>query len=152
LNSFTLIQKLRAGIDTPVEEFCIVISEEEIEEFKAYVKEVMLDPQVACIKIKKLLLLYVAAIQFIVMSFDMNSYLDSELVEACDMLARTLYIFYKDINTMLYAKKIESIWKTYVKLCETAKNVPTNSEYKIKASRERILSDLKVVSNRIQGI
>jgi hypothetical protein len=152
LNNFTAIQKLRAGIDIPEEEFCIVTSEEEIKEFKDYVKEIMLDPQIACIKIKRLLLLYVAAVQFIVMSFDMNSYLDSELVEACDMLAKTLYTFYKDINTLLYTKRIESIWKTYVKLCDTAKKVPTNSEYKIKASRERILSDLKVVSNRIQGI
>jgi hypothetical protein len=148
----TPVQKLRAGMDTPAEEFCVVISEEEIDEFKTYVKEITLDPQIACIKVKKLLLLYVATIQFIIMSFDTNKYLDSDLVDACDTLAKTLYIFYKDINTILYARQIESIWKTYVKLCKTAGKVPTSSTYKVEASRERLLNELRLVSKRIMGI
>lgn len=135
-----------------MEEFCIVVSDEEIEEFKTYVEEITLDPQAACVRVRKLLLLYIATIQFIVMSFDMDKYLDYELVEACDKLAKTLYLFYKDVNTLLYTKQIESIWKTYIKLCRTASKVPTSSAHKVEASRERILSDLRHVSKRIKGI
>lgn len=150
--ALTPIQKLRADYDAPEDEFCVIVSDSEIDEFKEYIKELIYDPQVACVKVKRLLLLYVAIVNYIVISFDVHRYMDIEMIKSCDELAKVLYTFYKDVNTMLYTKKIESLWKAYIKLCEAAKKVPESSNHKIESSRDRILADLESVMRRIKGI
>ena len=100
---------------------------------------------------KKILLLYVSVVQFVIMSFDPDQYLDEDLVAACDALAKTLYTFYNDINTILYTKQIKHCWKTYSRLNDIALSVPKCSEHKVVASRHKLLHELSQVSRKIKG-
>ena len=142
--------KLRQPHETDAGEFYILTSETEILEFKDYIHSIIYDPSVIHTKVKNLLLMYIACIQFVVLSFESHQYLDDDLVSSCDSLAKTVYIFYNDLSTLLYTKRIEFLWKTYVKLCNTAKHIPTSSSYKVTASRGRILKELNTVSKRIR--
>src|ERR1035437_9097204 len=102
----------------------VFTTENDILDFKKYIKELIEEPQQICNKTQKVLLLYIASIQFVVLSFDVNQYLDEDLIISCNILAKKLYSFYKDINTLLYTKKIEHLWKEYVKINNIAGEVP----------------------------
>lgn len=136
----------------PASRFCYVLSNRDIEELKAYVKDITFDPGRARHQVQQLLLLYIASITFIVMSFDENDYLDEDLITSCDNLAKSLYSFYKDVNTLLWTKQIEIHCKSYNKLQEVAKKVPSKSSKIEIMSRNKILYELRKISNRISGI
>jgi hypothetical protein len=152
LTQLSPVQKLRQNLDAPVEEFCVILDGETIKELADYAEELSETPEEATCKITKILLLYIASIQYIVLSFDDNDYLDQKLIENVDALAKVLYFTYRDICTILITKQIEYLWKTYLKLNETAKKVPTSSTHKIEVTRDRILLDLRVISKRVKGI
>ena len=147
------IQKLRRNQDAPLDDFSILVSAEEIQEFKDYIKELLLEngQDTALLKAKKLLLLYAAAISFVVMSFDPDEYLDIELLEVCDELAKLLYTQYRELYAILIIKQIEGLWKSYVKLRGIAEKIPVNSVYKVHSSRDRILKGLALVRLRIKN-
>jgi len=145
------IQALKNNDNANLEEFCVILSSDEIQEFKEYVKELIFNPAEVGTKTQKILLFYAAAVQFVILSFDPDQYLDEELVKSCDALAKTLYTFYNDINTILYTKQIKHCWKTYLKLNEIAEKVPTSSTHKVSTSRDRLLKDLNFVGKKIKG-
>jgi hypothetical protein len=145
------IQKLKAAQDAPLEQFCILVSTEEIEELSEYVKEVTYDPGAIRDRIKKLLLLYIAAIRYIILSFEPED-VPEGLLEHCDALAKTLYIFYKDINIILITKEIKACWKTYNKLNAMALKVSEKSNRRVDQNRDRLLIDLKQLSNRVKSL
>ena len=92
-----------------------------------------------------------AAIQFVVLSFDEEQYLTEDLVKNCNALAKSLFVFYHDLNTILYTKQIEHLWKLYIKLTETVKRIPLSSSGKTRANRARVLLELHRVGSRIKG-
>jgi hypothetical protein len=130
----------------------VFTTENDILDFKKYIKELIEEPQQICNKTQKVLLLYIASIQFVVLSFDVNQYLDEDLIISCNVLAKKLYSFYKDINTLLYTKKIEHLWKEYVKINNIAGEVSTKASHRISMSRDKILADLHYISVRIKTI
>ncbi len=123
-----------------------------IDQFKQYVKTLVdsRNLEEAEIYSRYILLLYIAILQFVVISFDPFQFLDAELVKYCDILAKELYKNYKDINMLLYTKQIGYWWKTYLKLSEIARKIPVSSQHKVTASRDTILFALKDVSSRIK--
>lgn len=152
-NKNSPVQKLKANQDTPIEQFCIVVSETEIEELIDYVDDVAYDPSATYSKIKKVLLLYVAAVRFMILSFETDETLyNSELINKYENLAKSLYMFYKDLNIILITKEISSAWKAYVKLADMGLRAHENSQRKISSSRDRILLSLKQTSDRIKSL
>ena len=147
----TPVQKLKSEKDSHLDEFCIILTIKDLEELNLYVKELIYNPQVAGTQIQKLLLLYVAAVKFVVLSFDDQLHLNNELVKNCNDLAKTLFMFYKDLNTILYAKQVEQLWKIYTKLTETAKKIPSSSASKVRADRNRVLIELHYLGERVKG-
>ena len=145
------IQKLKSNDPSTLEEFCVIMDEKEIQEFKDYIKGLVFNPAEVGTRAQKILLLYAAAVQFVILSFDPDLYLDEDLIKSCDDLAKTLYAFYNDINTILYTKQIKHCWKTYLKLNDIAGKVPISSAHKVDTGRERLLKDLHIVGKRIKG-
>lgn len=148
----TPVQKLKSEKSSHLDEFCVILTIKDLEDLNIYVKELIYNPQIAGMHIQKLLLLYVAAVKFVVLSFDDHLYLDGELVKNCNDLAKTLFMFYKDLNTILYAKQIEQLWKIYARLTETAKKIPVTSASKVRADRNRVLIELHYLGERLKGV
>jgi hypothetical protein len=147
------LKLLHSGIaHIPISRFCYVLSNKDIDELKTYVKEITFDPGKAKYQVQHLLLLYIASITYIVMSFDENDYLDDDLIISCDNLAKALYSFYKDVNTLLWTRQIEIQCKSYNKLQQVAKKVPSKTSKIETMSRNKILYELRKISNRISGI
>jgi hypothetical protein len=146
------IQKLKAAQDTPLEQFSILVSAGEIEELTTYTKEIIYDPAKIRGQIKKLLLLHVAAIRFIILAFEDEDYLGEELVINCEKLAKTLYLFYKDINILLISREMAFLWKHYMKLADLIPRVPEESSRKVDSSRDRLLSRLQIIEVRVKAL
>lgn len=149
----SLVYKLKNNVNSSLDEYCVITGVNDMIELKSYIKEIVEDPtELGSLQAQKILLMYIAVIQFVIISFDPDQYLDRELVNGCDELARKLYQLYKDMNTLLYIRQIEHLWKTYVKLCIIAKKVPSESSHKITRSRNRLLHDIRIVHNRVKCI
>ena len=151
-DSHNPIKILRDSQNVPLEHFSVLVSLNEIDELKEYVKEVVHDPSIIRNKSKKLLLLYIAAIRFLVLSLEELNEEDITLLDDCDNLAKTLYIFYSDIKVMLIAKEIKNQWKSYLKLRRQAKLIPEYSMRKIESGCDRILFSLAQLNTRIKTI
>ena len=147
------VQKLRLAQDAPIEQFCVLTSVEEIDELREYVKEIAYDPTSIKDRIKKLLLLYVAAVRFMVLSFDNDEYpKDIGLLVHCDNLAKTLYTIYKEVDIILITREIEASWKCYLKLIEMSGKLSDSSFRKLEAKRDRILFRLSQICHRIKTL
>lgn len=146
----TPTQKLKA-LDYPLlEDEVVFVSKDELEEFKAYIKELISMPDIAYPKAQKILVLYIEAIQYIIKSFDTAPKLDEDLVSYCDKLSKTLYMLYRDANVMLYCRKIEYLWKAYIKICKLSERVPDKSIVRAVSNRDRISKDLWQLSKQIR--
>ena len=140
--------------DFSLDELSIMTSIEEVEELKDFVRQVAYDPLAVKDKVKKLLLLYAAAVKFMIQALDHSDYPeDIGLIVHCDNLAKTLYTLYKDLNVILLVREIESIWKKYLKLKALGKKLSSYSSTKnVQPNKERILLKLDHVCERIKVI
>jgi len=145
------VQKLKADFDAPLDEYCILISKEEVDEVKGYIQELLQDPEVAFLKATKLMLLYSAAVTYIIRSFDPDERLDPELLDTCDNLAMLLYKSYKDIHSILWIRKIDALWEQYKKLRTISQQLPETSHRKVLSSKERLLYELEGLRRRIKS-
>ena len=147
------IQRLKAAQDTPIEQFSVVVSAKEIEELNDYIKEVVFDPGMVKMQIKKLLVMYVAAVRFVILSFDpCDNECSPELLENCDSIGKTLYTFYNDLNVILTVREVGSVWKAYKKLCFLESHVAPTSHRKLDLSRDRLLYRLERVGHSIKSV
>jgi hypothetical protein len=147
------VQNLRANQDIPEDQFSVVVSTEEIEELVEYIQEVTYDPAEINNKIKKILLLYIAAVRFIVLDFDTDSNTlveDLNLLEHYEKLSKSLYVFYNDLNIILITKEISNACKAHVKLATMIGRLPETSNRKLASSRDRILFGLNQLSSRVK--
>lgn len=146
----TAIHRLKASLDAPEQECYVIPDSKSICIFKAYIKHLILAPDEAIIKIKKVLFLYIGCIRYAILSFEDDHILDKELMQDCDTLAKTLYASYKDVNTLLRMRQIEYLWKAYSNLREAARKVPSSSFDRESIGRERLMYKLHVISERVR--
>lgn len=149
------IQKLRIGQDTPEEQFLVIVSEEEIEELVEYVKEVTYDLEKVYSKIKKVLLLYLASVRFIILSFDNDD--DNlpeklELLENFEHLCKNLYLVYNNANVILLSREISTAYKTYSKLSKMENRLPSGSQRKLISCKDRLITGLNSISVRVKSL
>ena len=146
------IQKLKAAQDTPLEQFSILVCTQEIVDLTAYVKEITYDPAMIRGKIQKIMLLHLAAIRFIILAFENEDEYGEDLLESCEKMSKTLYLFYKDVNILLISRELKHIWKIYMKLEDLAPRVPEESTRKVDSSKDRILSRLRALEVRVKAL
>ena len=130
----------------------MLVCTQEIEELTAYVKEITYDPAIIKGRIQKIMLLHIAALRFIILAFENEDEFGYALLENCEKMSKTLYLFYKDVNILLISREMKHIWKNYMKLEDLAPRVPEESTRKVDSSKDRILSRLRAVELRIKSL
>ncbi|MCI4435959.1 MAG: hypothetical protein JHC33_04010 [Ignisphaera sp.] len=147
------VHKLREGLNRPIEEFCVVISSDEVKELQQFTEEISYDPERIKGRIKEIMLLHIAAIKYVVLSFhEEEDYLGIELLEHCDRISKTLYMFYKDINILLISKELRLIWRNYLKLQDMRGKVADTSVHRLEAGQDKMLRSLNALSSRVKLI
>ena len=148
------VQNLKVSQDTPLDQFCVLVSTAEIEELNSYLTEITYDPAEIKNKIQKVLLLCVAALRFIILSFEEDDKLGDDLLKSCENLCKNLYIFYKDINILLIHKELHKAWRNYLKWKGLSFRIfdDKNALKRVESSRDRILIELRLIDARIKSL